>query len=282
MFKQTAIAAGLGLVVSVSAQADYDPYQFEVNGALTGGDVKTITLGGTWYFDDIDEEEGPYGEAAFIDAESSVSASYTDGETDSDDVPDLDISTASISTRLIFGEGNWIVDLGYDYSEPELADGPDNFDTEVDVITGGVGKYIFDKTTLVFSYIYTDVSVDTDDFGEFEGDVDSYRVDLDHLWVFENDGGVQVHAAYGFVDVENRDDIDIYEIDGTWYLNRSLGFGAGYRNTDDDGLELEEYGAFVEYFISPSVAVTLEYNEGEIEDTDIDTDSYLVGITARF
>jgi len=279
MFKRTALVAGIGLAISATAHAEYN---WEAGAAITGGDVSSLSVGGTYYFDEVDDDKGPHGEAAFIDRESSLSLSYTDGETDSDETPDLDISTFGADLRMIFGDGGWIVDLGYDYSEPELADGPDAFDTEVDIITAGVGKYLWENTTLVLSYIYTDVSVETDGFGEFEGDVDSYRADFDHLWLFENDGGFAVHAAYGFVDVENRDDIDIYEIDGTWYICRDFGIGAGYRNTDDDGLELEEYGVFAEYFITPGVAVTLEYVEGEIEDTYVETDSYLIGVRARF
>jgi len=279
MFKKTALVAGIGLAISATAQAEYN---WEAGAAITGGDVSSLGVVGTYYFDEVDDDKGPHGEAAFIDRESSVSLGYTDGETDSDDTPDLDIESIDAATRLIFGDGGWIVDLGYNYSEPELANGPDVADTEIDIFTAGVGKYLWENTTFVVSYIYTDVSVDADGFGDFDGDVDSYRADLDHLWTFDNGGGFKLHAAYGFVNVEDRDDIDIYELDGTWYICRNLGIGAGYRNTDDDGLELEEYGVSAEYFITPSVAVTLAYNEGEIEDTDIETDSYLVGVTARF
>lgn len=279
MFKKTALVAGIGLAISATAQADY---RWEAGGAITGGDVSSLGVDGTFYLDRVDDTKGPLGEAAFIDRASSISLGYTDGETDSDDTPDLDISRFAADSRLVFGDGGWIVDLGYEYGEPELADGPNPLDTEVTVASIGFGKYLFENTTLSVSYIYTDVEVDVDGGSTFEGDVDSYRADVDHLFQWGDGAGLKVHAAYGFVDVENNDDIDIYEIDGTWYICRDLGIGAAYRLTDDDGLELEEYGVSAEYFITEQVAVTVSYFEGEIDDADLETDSFLVGVRARF
>ena len=211
MFKKTALAAGIGLALSATAQADY---RFEADAGISGGDISSITLGGTAYLMPVDDTKGPLGEAAFIDQASSLSVFYADGETDVDSANDID------------------ADVG--------------------------------------------------------GDVDSYRLDLDHLWIFENGGGLKLHGAYGVTDIDDdeefsdNDDVDVYELDATWYICKNFGIGAGYSNTEDAGEELEQYIAYAEYFITDSVSVGLAYTEAEVEDTDFETDSYVFQVSARF
>ncbi|MCB1843150.1 MAG: putative porin [Halioglobus sp.] len=270
MFKKTAIVAGLGLALSATAQADY---RFQADAGISGGDVSSITLGGTAFLMPVDDSKGPLGEAAFIDQASSLSVFYSDGETDVDSANDIELESYGIGGRYVTKEtGSWIVDLAYTRDEPG--------GFEVDNYSIGVGKYLWDTTTLVFSYSNSDA-----DAG---GDVDSYRVDVDHLWTFGNDGGLKLHGAYGITDIDDdeefsdNDDVDVYEIDATWYITRNFGIGGGYSNTEDGGEELEQYLAFAEYFITDSVSVGIAYTEAEVEDTDFETDSYVFTASARF
>jgi hypothetical protein len=280
MFKKTALIAAVGMAISATAQAEY---RFEAGAAITGGDVSSLGIGGTYYLDSVDDSKGPLGEAAFMSRASSISLSGSDGETDADDIEDLEVWSVSADARLVFGEGGWIADLGYLYSEPELADGPGNIDTDINAGTVGFGKYLFENTTLVASYTYIDIEAETDDGVElFDSDYDAYRLDVDHLFQFGDNGGLKLHAAYGLVDLDDNDDIDIYELDATWYICRNLGIGAAIRNTEQDGQEIEEYGVSGEYFINEQVAFSVSYFEGEFDDTNFETDSFMVGITARF
>ena len=80
MFKKTAIAAGLGLALSATAQADY---QWELEAGYTRGnfdyetknpktvdddnDVDIFDVSGTWYLERVDTSKGPLGEAEFLD-----------------------------------------------------------------------------------------------------------------------------------------------------------------------------------------------------------------------
>lgn len=271
MFRKTALAAGIGLALSAAAQADY---RWEAGADLTGGDVNAIGVGGTFYLDRVDDTRGPLGEAAFIDHASSVSVNYVDGKTDGDG-PGIEFKDYGIAGRYVTDEAGWIFDLGYERNEPDnpLDVGPDEF--EIDTFTAGVGKYLTDTTTLVFSY----QNRDADD----GGDVDSYRGDIDHLMI-TSWGGIKFAGAYGQVDVDDDigDDIDIYELDVTVYPTNAIGLGAGYRNTENDLQEVEQYFLSAEYFITNDVAVSLEYQDAEIEDTDIDADAIVFGARLRF
>lgn len=270
MFKKTALAAGIGLALSATAQADY---RFQADAGISGGDVSSISLGGTAYLMPVDDTKGPLGEAAFIDQASSLSVLVSDGETDVDSASDVELESYGISGRYVTKQsGGWIVDLG---AERDEVDG-----FEVDNYSIGVGKYLWDTTTLVFTYGNSDAEVG--------GDVDSYRLDLDHLITFENNGGLKLHAAYGVTDIDDdedfsdSEDVDVYEVDATWYVCKHLGLGIGYSNTEDAGEELEQYFASAEYFISDSIAVGVAYTEAEVEDTGFETDSYLLTLSARF
>ncbi|GAB5452357.1 MAG: hypothetical protein Hals2KO_26850 [Halioglobus sp.] len=268
MFKKTAIVAGLGLALSATAQADYN---FEAGAAITGGDVDSIGVSGRYYIGGVDDSKGPYGQAEFLDHASSVGIDYIDGELDG--AAGLETEAYSIDGRYVTEGSGWIFEAGYDYTEFD----PGN--AEIDTFNLGFGKYLTDTTTLTLGYESSDA--------ENAPEIESYRIDLEHMFNWE-DSGLKLHASYGFIDLDDdeelsgNDDIDAWEIDAIWYPCKNFGIGAAYSNTEYQGEELEEYGVLGEYFITQSVAVTVAYLEGEIEDTNVETDSFVVGVTARF
>ena len=63
-----------------SAQADY---RWELGASyLKGDDYQEGTIGGSYYFNDVDTSKGPLAEAAFLDKSSYVGAGYSQGEID--------------------------------------------------------------------------------------------------------------------------------------------------------------------------------------------------------
>ena len=85
-----------------------------------------------------------------------------------------------------------------------------------------------------------------------------------------------------FVNVDDADDIDIYNVSGTWYVTQNLGFGAKYGNFDAGGAEAERYAAYAEWFITRGIAANLEYVHDEIDDTDFEVDAITLGARIRF
>ena len=84
---------------------------------------------------------------------------------------------------------------------------------------------------------------------------------------------------YGSVDV---DDIDVFNVAGTWYFNNNLGFGARYGRFDNFGTEADEYAVFSEWFITEGMAVSAGYTYSEIDDTDVEVESFVLGARMRF
>ncbi len=96
MFKKTALVAGIGLALSVTAHADY---RWELGGDYTQAQTDTTIkdrntgasksnnvdsdvgrLYGTWYMENVDTSKGPLSEAAFLDHASNITVFGSDGE----------------------------------------------------------------------------------------------------------------------------------------------------------------------------------------------------------
>ena len=279
MFKKTAIVAGLGLALSATAQADY---RWELGAGYEDGSVdselKTIAgnskndndienwdVSGTWYMEVVDTSKGPLGEADFLDHASSIRLGYEDGEIDFSNFDDLDGESYEFDMRYVAeGPGwklsGWLVDLGYQRREPG--------DAEIDFYKVGIGKYIFQNTTLVAEYEKININNG--------GDTDAYGASLDHFFAFGN-GGLKVGLNGGKVVVSNEDDIEEYGIDGTWYLNNNWGFSAGFARTEQNTYEIDSWNVGIEWFITENIAVDLAYYEADPDDIDIRSDGQKLG-----
>jgi len=302
MFKQTALVAGLGLALSVTAHAAAD-YQWELGAGYTNStldaDLKSTagnksenidsdigTVEGTWYMKPVDTSKGPLAEAAFLDHASSINLAYTDGEVDlnsiNSDLNDKDGQTYAINTRYVAEGPGWqlsgvLVDLNYLRSEPG--------DRNIDTYNIGIGKYLTKKTTLVLNYQQVNVNNG--------GDTDGYSVDLEHLWNLSNGGGFKATASAGKVVVKDADDVESYALGGTWYINKNLGFGAGYSNTSQNGFEVDGFDVSAQWFVTEKIELALSYSQLNPDDVkfnyedvsgkiELQNDIYSLGALVRF
>ena len=143
-----------------------------------------------------------------------------------------------------------IFEGSYSRIEPEFSD--------VDTYTMGFCAYVTDTTTVVGTFGNTDV-----DEG---GDTGFYELSVKNLWNLSNDG----------------DDVDIFNVAGTWYLNSKLGFGARYGSFDAGGAETGSYAVFTEWFVTEPIALPAEYDYSELDDTDVEIEAFLIGARFRF
>jgi hypothetical protein len=271
MFKKTAIVAGLGLALSAGAQADY---RWEFGAGYTAGsldyetknpktvdddnDTDQFDVSGTWYMETVDTSKGPLGEAAFLDHASHITLAYTYGEVDLDGQDDADGDTYTFDSRYVAeGPGwklsGWLVDVGYERFEPE--------DREVDTWSLGIGKYIFQNTTLVLGY--ENVNINNG------GDADRWGVDLEHFFPFSGSGGLKARAHGGKTVVNDVDDPTTWGIGGTWYIGNNWGISADYEKDDIDGFEVDQVAVGVEWFITESFAVEVFYEDTQPDDIDL-------------
>jgi len=270
MFKKTVIAAGLGLAISSAAQAEY---QFEIGANSGTGDIEIgsvkadydyVGLTGAYYLQSVDTTKGPLSEAAFLDRASSIEFAASTGELDADE-DDVDVDSYAVGSRLVAKESGWLVDLGYSLDEIE--------NEEIDTFSIGAGKYVLENTAVVLNYANID-----SDLGD---ESDAYDLGVEHLWLLDM-GAIKLDAMLGRIDPEVGDDIDVWGMDGTYYVNDQLGFGAAYSQEDSDETDLESWSLFAEWFVTEKVSLALAYSEQEDQDIDLDSDAIEFTADVRF
>ena len=298
MFKKTALVAGIGLALSVTAQADY---RWELGGDYSMGqtdtEIKDRTTGasesnnvdsdvgrlsGTWYFENVDTSKGPLSEAAFLDHASNITVFGSDGEVQlsqvgNGNIDDEDGQRYGVESRYVAeGPGwklsGWLVDLGYNHFEPG--------DLEIDNYNIGIGNYVTPNTTVVVNYNNSSLNNG--------GDTDAYSLDVEHMFLMSH-GGFKARASGGRTIVSGADDIDTYQLGGTWYFTNNIGIGADYLNTGANGYEVQGWQVSSEWFINEAFAVNLGYGQldpDDIEFTNVrveqETDVLSLGAKVRF
>ena len=264
MFKKTALFAGLALALTGAAQAE--EYSWEVGAGLSGSDVEGIDLGASYFFQPVDDSKGPYREAAFIDRASSVTVVASDSELDNT----VDSEDYGIGVRYITAGGGWIIDGRYLRSE--LSTGP--LDVELDAYGLTVGKYIAENTTLEIGYAYSEA-----DGG---AEVDSYSAEIQHLMNW-GDSGLKLGGGYIYSETDDGgNDLDTYFVDATWYPCKNLGINAGFALADSENGDVDVYSVGAEYFITQHAAVSLAYASEEVDDTNLESDVWRMGVNFRF
>lgn len=306
MFKKTALVAGIGLALSITAQADY---RWELGGDYTMGQTDTTLknrntgandsnnvdsdvgrLFGTWYMENVDTSKGPLSEAAFLDHASNITIFGSDGEVQlsqinngNNNLSDEDGQRYGIESRYVAeGPGwklsGWLVDLGYNSFEPG--------DLEINNYNLGIGKYVTPNTTVVVNYSAQSLSGGNQ--LNNGGDTDAYSLDLEHMFLMSH-GGFKARASAGRTIISDRDDVDTYLLGGTWYFTNNIGIGADYLNTGANGYEIQGWQVNSEWFISEAFAVNLAYSQLDPDDIDFtnfkleqETDAVTLGAKFRF
>ena len=268
MFKKTAIITGIALAMSAGAQADYD---WELGAGYTGGtieqkvknrsnpnqkakqdnDTENFNVSGTWYMETVDTSKGPLGQAAFLDASSSVTVGTGYGKTRVSQQNNPDGETYVADMHYVAEGPGWtlsgvIVDLGFE--RDELGD------SKIDTWNAGLGAYVTDTTTVMVEYNYTSLNN-----GSGSG-IDNYGGAIESFFAM-GDGGLMAEANFGRSYVNNRDDVDTYGVTGTYYLGSNLGFGLSWEQAEESGYEINSFGVSAEWFVSENLAVTLAYTD---------------------
>jgi hypothetical protein len=306
MFKKTALVAGIGLALSVTAQADY---RWELGGDYTMGQTDTEIkdrntgatdsnnvdtdigrLNGTWYMENVDTSKGPLSEAAFLDHASNITVFGSDGEIQLSEVQggnlsDEDGQRYGVESRYVAeGPGwklsGWLVDLGYNRFEPG--------DQQINNYNIGIGNYVTPNTTVVLNYGHTSVNLDNNLSGQDDPDADSYSLDLEHMFLMSH-GGFKARASAGRTTTSNVDDIDTYQLGGTWYFTNNIGIGADYLNTGANGYEVQGWQVNSEWFINEAFAINLAYSQLDPDDIEFtnfrleqEVDAVTLGAKVRF
>ena len=279
-------------------------YQFEVEVGYTDSetdydssfwpeeDSDSVDVGGTYYFSDVETNNGPLSVAAFLSRASNISAFYSDGETEVDAtqitfsgpapiggifgygvpisgftyaIPKYEIDTEEyfVSGQYIHAESGWLIELLYGYSEEDSDLG---IDIEQDSYGIGIGKYIAKNTRLMLDYIHTETDIDTS-IGNASTDSDIVNLGLFHVQELGNGTFYDASVDVAYLDSDDGDDAQAYSVSTTYYFSPSVGVGVNLSHIDGDDIDTTSYGVSGEWFITNNFAVSVNYLRSHIDDS---------------
>ncbi len=278
MLKKHAIAAGIALAFALPAHAEF---RWELGASYQSGevegnaadldidsDIDVAGIEGSWFYSSVNTEQGPLAEAAFLDRASRVDVRFEDGEFDGD-VLDADLRSYSVGTRWVINkDSGWLIEASASLDEVE--------NDETESFTIGGGKYIFENTSVVLSYTYSDP-----DFGD---DIDTYAVEVEHLQETPI-GALKLEGSYAYDDPGDSSDTDNWLSSFTLYPTNSIGVGGSWLRSLS-GSSSDTWALFAEWFITETIAVSVEYQDtedaGGFNINNIDGDTFIASALIRF
>lgn len=313
-----------GLIVTSNALADEYSYEVglafdntERNGShsnmLPGGttsttqkfDTDVLSAFGRWYFSGLSDDKGPRARAAFVDRASSVSFGYsrssqeisTSLTTDDPSFPlppgessfDVDGDTFAIDLRYVSRDSGWYGTAGLSQSDD---DSLTLFSVSAESAEWrlGVGKYIFETTTLGI------------EVAEFDSDasLDSVvAVAMTHLGDLGGSWQYAVDLGYSRTDFDADINLDAWAASFSLYPTRDFEIGITVEDVSEKGNSLDSFDTtgvegFASWYVTPNVSLSAQYRKdkdveyfGSIfldppSQSDADQESYGIAATIRF
>lgn len=265
-------------------------------------DTDAYSLFGNWYFTGLSDANGPRARAAFVDRASILRLGYagTDSSlsaaTESTDpaFPEFDSAfktngdAYSLDGRYVWRESGWFAAAGIASVETSVSGAiVGGSSTDSTAWRLGVGKYLFENTSLALDYGQSD---------QDGGDATNFSAMFSHLGNMGSTWQYAVDLGYSQTDSDLSLDFESWRAGLSLYPNRDFEFGVSIAETDADfaALDSTSYEGFASWFVTPSVVLAARYRIDDVgflgsvlipsADTtsDADQDSVGFGITVRF
>ncbi|GLS26351.1 putative porin [Marinibactrum halimedae] len=252
------------VLMATASMAFAEDYMFEIGAGFgeLSGETDLLGFDGTFYFDGVEVKDGPYAEAAFLDQASYISGAYLNLEDYRDET-----DAFGIGGRFVSSSG-WIVEGERIHLETKR--NRSNNERESTTYEFGLGRYINDNISIVGNYSRT---MFDNDLGRDPDDISTIGADFKIVQSFGNGMAFTAEAGGSVADDDN--DTVTFDVLGKVYLNQQLGLGATIEQEifedpeDDDEFEdLTYFGLVADYFITPSIFVTAEVGQYDVDNAD--------------
>ena len=309
----------VGMFVTMSASAEQ--YDFEVGLAFDstsfdgrqtattlGGttfsslntDADELSLVGSWFFAGLSDDKGPRARAVLTDRASSLSVGYSRSDQTletfltSDDpsfpVPpfnarfDSEADSFALDLRYVDRESGWFGNAGLLTSAASGGPVSETFDASGWRL--GVGKYVFENTTLALDFSQVDADGGSDATG--------IAVSLEHLGALGERWQYAVDIGYNRLDVDGGGEQDSWRAALALYPTRNFEFGVAAESVGVVGPDTTGFEGFASWFVRPNVRLSARYRVddraffglagigGAPTVTDADQDGFGISATVRF
>ena len=289
--KKLGLATAL-LLAMTGAQA----YQVEVQGQSeyidnTVNDKNfTGAVQGTYYFKNVDSSKGPLAEAAFLNQASNASIAYNYGEYDVDGIADKTVHTigakaeAYVPTKVVpvYASASYSNTITDNKAAGVADDHGDRYALEVGALAAPNFLVAVGYTSAANQFALDAFNIMSNGIVKAAGETATLGEDQDAItarakYVGAIDG---TNMAVGFESGIVYGDATAYQFKTDLYLNPKLSTGVSYAASSFAGTPDSAWGANVNYFITPAVAVGANYVYANAEGAKNDTQT--VGVNAKF
>ncbi|MEN3979196.1 porin Omp33-36 [Acinetobacter sp. CWB-B33] len=289
--KKLGLATAL-LLAMTGAQA----YQVEVQGQSeyidnTVNDKNfTGAVQGTYYFKNVDSSKGPLAEAAFLNQASNASIAYNYGEYDVDGIADKTVHTigakaeAYVPTKVVpvYASASYSNTITDNKAAGVADDHGDRYALEVGALAAPNFLVAVGYTSAANQFALDAFNIMSNGIVKAAGETKTLGEDQDAItarakYVGAIDG---TNMAVGFESGIVYGDATAYQFKTDLYLNPKLSTGVSYAASSFAGTPDSAWGANVNYFITPAVAVGANYVYANAEGAKNDTQT--VGVNAKF
>ncbi|MCW8038486.1 MULTISPECIES: porin Omp33-36 [Acinetobacter] len=289
--KKLGLATAL-LLAMTGAQA----YQVEVQGQSeyidnTVNDKNfTGAVQGTYYFKNVDSSKGPLAEAAFLNQASNASIAYNYGEYDVDGIADKTVHTigakaeAYVPTKVVpvYASASYSNTITDNKAAGVADDHGDRYALEVGALAAPNFLVAVGYTSAANQFALDAFNIMSNGIVKAAGETQTLGEDQDAItarakYVGAIDG---TNMAVGFESGIVYGDATAYQFKTDLYLNPKLSTGVSYAASSFAGTPDSAWGANVNYFITPAVAVGANYVYANAEGAKNDTQT--VGVNAKF
>ncbi|SPL68872.1 porin Omp33-36 [Acinetobacter stercoris] len=294
--KKLGLATAL-LLAMTGAQA----YQFEVQGqsefydntANNGGNF-TGGVQGTYYLKNVDSSKGPLAEAAFLNQASNVSAAYNYAKYNEKNGRDIESHNYGVKGEAYFNTKYVPVPVyasaSYNHTNNDSRNNVTR-DDNGDRYALEVGGVLAPNFLLAVGYTNVADQFSLDTFGIMKNGFIASGIESSNAIQDKNDA-VTARAKYvgpitgtnmavGFEAAGTFGEENVYGLKSDLYLNPKLSVGATFLGSDGGvGRVDQAWGANVNYFITPAVAVGVNYLHANTTGSSYDTDTF--GLNAKY
>ena len=259
-------------------------------------DADSFSVGGTWFYSGLADDEGPRSRAAFLSRASGVSLdySYTDSSsrfsTTGATVPGLppiapssgrgssETDSIGASMRHVWKDSGWYALAGISHLDSDVKSefngGSFSFGFDATSYSLGGGYYFGKATALDLVVSHTD--------GDGE-DVTAYALALTHIrpmgstWQYALDVGIGTSDARG--------DDGSYSLGVGFFPSNDVEFGIELSQQRSSPGDSDSYGAYLSWYPSSAVELRASYSEVDLDNrflSRFDSKLFSAGVNVRF
>jgi hypothetical protein len=286
-------------------------YQAEVNGYYgynkedsddgEEAEMNYYSLDGTYYFEKISLENGPYEEAAFLQKASYLTV---DGEwyTYEEGKADLDTWSLGAEVHYVFEPLPIFIGVMYKHSKQDgdvvdYSGSPTDSERTQNQYGIRAGMYAIDTLAVSLFYIRENTKFEYAEYPSSDADVktNNYGILVELVQPIGNNMSLGVDASYTRIDQDYDSETGIsdreeknneYEAMATFYVVPQIGIGAGMNvnRGDDKDIAGNTYMVGAKAYVTPNIGIGFGYARFQADDdqkTD-DENGFNIQVTGRF